>query len=49
MAKTVIDREFLKGYETLSVGLENCDVYEISVVDILDIIARGDRSRRRIV
>ena len=47
MAKTVIDREFLKGYETLSVGLENCDVYEISVVDILDIYCEVKRIHKK--
>lgn len=37
MKTIVIDKEFLKGYQTLLIGLENCDVYEISVEDIIDI------------
>ena len=37
MEKLIINKEFLQGYETLSIGLENCDVYELDVADILDI------------
>ena len=37
MQKIMIDKEFLKEYETLLIVLENCDVYEINVTDILDI------------
>lgn len=37
MEKVVIDKEFLKGYKSLLVVLENCDVYEIAAEDILDI------------
>ena len=36
MEKLIINQEFLQGYETLSIGLENCDVYELDVADILD-------------
>lgn len=35
--KIIIDKKFLNEYKTLLIGLENCDVYEISVTDILDI------------
>lgn len=37
MEKIIIDKEFLKGYKSLLVVLENCDVYEIATEDILDI------------
>ena len=37
MKNIVVDKEFLKGYDTLLIGLENCDVYEINVADILEI------------
>ena len=37
MKKIVIDKEFVKGYESLFIVFENCDVYEINVADILDI------------
>ena len=37
MKTIVINKDFLKDYKTLLIGLENCDVYEISVTDILDI------------
>ena len=33
----LVDKELLKYYKSLLVGLENCDVYEIAVDDILDI------------
>ena len=35
--KIVVDKDFIKGYESLEIGFENCEVYEISVNDILDI------------
>lgn len=41
METIVIDKEFLEGYKTLLVGLENCDVYEIKVADILDIYCKA--------
>lgn len=37
MEKIVIDKDYLKGYKTLSIVLENCDVYEIDAEKILDI------------
>ena len=37
MKTILIDKEFLKGYETLLVVFENCDAYEINVADVLDI------------
>ena len=37
MEKIIIDKKFLKDCKTLLIVLENCDAYEISVMDILDI------------
>ena len=37
MERIVVNKEFLKGYKSLLVVLENCDVYEIVTEDILDI------------
>ena len=37
MKKMIINKEALSDYKTLSLALENCDVYEIPVEDILDI------------
>lgn len=37
MKTIVINKDFLKDYKTLLIGLENCDVYEINVTDILDV------------
>ncbi len=39
--KIIINKEFLKDYESLSIGLENCDVYKISTLDILDIYCQA--------
>ena len=35
--KIVIDKEYLKDFKSILIGLENCDVYEIDACDILDI------------
>ena len=41
MKKTLIDKKFLNNYKTLSVVLENCDVYIIDVQDVLDIFCEA--------
>lgn len=43
MKKIVVDKEYLKGYESLSVGLENCDVYKIDIEDILDVYCVAEK------
>lgn len=42
MEKIIVDKEFLEGYKSLSVALENCDVYDICVEDILDIYCEAE-------
>lgn len=37
MEKIIVDKEFLKEYKSLSVVLENRDVYDIGMEEILDI------------
>ncbi|MBQ8196955.1 MAG: hypothetical protein IJZ73_02730 [Clostridia bacterium] len=37
MKKIIVNKEFLSGYKTISIVLENLDAYEIDVNDILDI------------
>jgi len=37
MEKIIINKEFLKDYETLTLFFENLDIYEINVNDIIDI------------
>lgn len=37
MKTIVMDKEFLKGYKSLLIVLENCDVYEIFIEDIVDV------------
>lgn len=41
MDMIVIDKEFLKGYKSLLVGLENCDAYEIDIDDIQDVYCKA--------
>ncbi|MGN0812134.1 MAG: hypothetical protein ACI4MQ_01305 [Candidatus Coproplasma sp.] len=43
MKNIVIDKEYLKGYKTLSIGLENCDVYKIDIKDILDVYCIAEK------
>ena len=35
--KIIIDKEYLKEFESVLIVLENCDVYKISIEDIIDI------------
>lgn len=35
--KIVVDKEYLKGFKSILIVLENCDVYEIFIKDILDV------------
>ena len=35
--KIVVDKEYLKGFKSILIVLENCDVYEICMKDILDV------------
>lgn len=41
MKKILINKELLANYKTLSVVLENCEVYEIDVKDVLDIFCEA--------
>ena len=43
MEKIVINKEFLSGYKTLSIGFENCDDYKIDVADIVDVYCEVER------
>ena len=42
MEKMLINKEFLKEYKSLLLVLENCDTYEISTADILDIYCEAE-------
>ena len=35
--KIIIDKEYLKGFKSILIVFENCDVYELKIADILDI------------
>ncbi len=41
MKKILVNKKFLSNYKTLSIVLENCDLYEIDAKDVLDIFCEA--------
>ena len=37
MEKIIVNKELLKNYKTLVIGLENCEIYKISTENIIDV------------
>lgn len=42
MEKMVVNKQLLSSYKLISIGLENCDVYEIAIQDVLDIYCEAE-------
>ena len=47
MEKIVINKEFLKGYQSIWLGFENCDVYEVAIEDVLDIYCEAEQTDKK--